>query len=194
MNMTRSPEKIEKNEKKTHAAMKSVGVISLAAFIIMIGIFSTAVNITTTSQAYAQTYDRRAVSEIIDVSGITNSGCENGGETELIEFSGDAHVVSQIVQDETGVHIVQHVNFQGVRGEGLTTGTNYRVPYGFNSIAKFVFDVDGAPASLTEITSFHFVSQGKSAQDVVVNVQFHVTLNANGELTTEINNFRVECR
>jgi hypothetical protein len=174
--------------KSRTTALMSGATASLIAASLLIAVFATT---TTISQAYARTSDRAAQQESIDVSGeILDTGpC---GNNELIELSGSAHVVSRVVQDESGVfHIVQHVNFQGVSGVGLTTGTTYRSPYAFNSISNFDIDSTG---SATEITSFHLVSQGEQAQDYVVLAQFHVTVNANGELTSEIVNFRVECR
>lgn len=186
--------KIEKKEKKTHLAMK-IRYIPLVAFIIiMIGIFTTATTITTTiSQAYAQANEGRAVNEFIPLEGtiIDATECENG---ELIEVSGDVHIVGRSYVDETGGHVVGHVNFQNVRGEGLTSGNDYRVPYAFSSTTNFNIRFDTVQATGTETTSFQLISEGESAPDLLVHAQFHITLNANGEVTAQIENLSRECR
>jgi hypothetical protein len=193
MNMTASQEKIEKKErkKKTHSVMKSVGFISFAALISTFAVF-TIIATATTSQAYATTTnDRAAQQESIDVSGeiVDSTFCENG---ELIELSGDVHIVSRFSQTESGqFQILQHVNWQGVRGEGLTTGADYRVPNSFNSIANF--DIDDELGTATDTTSFQLVSQGRLAPDLLVHATFHVT-EIDDEVNTEIQNFSVECR
>ena len=196
MGMTSSPEKIEKKEKKTHSsAVKFVGAISFVAFIIMIGTFTTTIITTiTTSQAYAQTNYRRAVNEIIPVEGtVTSTECTNG---ETIELNGNVHLVGRVVVDETGGHVVGHVNFQGVRGDGLTTGNDYRVPYAFDSTTDFNIRFDTTQGSATETTAFELISKGpsKSAPNLLVHAQFHFTINANGKVTAEIVNLIAECR
>ena len=76
--------------------------------------------------------------------------------------------------------IAGHVNFQDVRGEGLTTGNDYRVPYAFSSILILIsaFSVQG---SATETTAFQLISEGpaQSAPDLLVHAQFLFTINAN---------------
>jgi hypothetical protein len=191
---------IKKDEKKkTQSAMKFVGVIPLVAsifiIIIMIGTFTTTIITTTTSQAYAQTNNRKAVSEIIpmpDDTYLDSTICANG---EIIQISGYAHVVGRFVRDETGHHLVGHVNFQNVKGVGLTTGNHYTVPNTFNDHANDNLPFDSA-TSTTQVTSFHLISQGppQSTPDLTVRALLHVTINANAEFTAQIGNFDVRCR
>jgi hypothetical protein len=193
MGMTGSPEIIDKKEKKTHSAIKSVGVISLAALISTFAAI-TIIATTTTSQAYATTNDRAAQQDSIDVSGeiVDSTFCENG---ELIELSGNVHVVSRTVFDEeTGSqHFVWHVNWQGVTGVGLTTGSEYRVIDTYNNPHNQE-KVPCSAGSDTAVESFRLISQGNSAPDLQVHALFHITENAGDEATAEIQNIRVECR
>lgn len=189
MDVTGSPEKIEKEKKTHHSAMKFVGVISFAA---LISTFTAVTIIATTSQAYAQENDRRAISETIDVSGdiVDTSFCDG----EQIELSGEFHLVGRLVEDETGTHAVFHVNAQGVKGVGLTTGNNYRFVYADNTISfRFGNDV---PETVTAILSGHLISQGssESAPNLLVHGLFHATVNANGQITVFLDNFSAECR
>jgi hypothetical protein len=167
-------------------------IISSMAIVVALALIAATANTTT---AFAQRSDRAAQHEFVDVSGvILENDCENAGEP--VELSGDVHVVSRIVADETEAHLVLHINFQGVKGEGLTTGTNYRVPGASNTIFNLHIRPDDTSFSGegTQVISQHFVSQGQSAQDLIVKSTLHFTLNANGELTAAIENIREECR
>jgi hypothetical protein len=196
MGVIGSPEKIEKKEKKMyHSAMKFVGVISLVAIIIMISTFTaiTIITPTTTFQAYAQENEGRAVSEIIPFSEtLDTTPCEND---ELVQISGNVHLVGRLVEDETGavVKFVGHVNYQDAKGVGLTTGNDYVFTYAHNQILNGRLDGTG---SFTFPTTSNLIAQGssESAHHLLVHALVHVTINANGEVTAFIDNFSVECR
>lgn len=72
----------------------------------------------------------------------------------------------------------------------LTTGNDYRVPS--NSVSNFDIDATG---SADQIMSFHLVSVGpdQSTSNLTVNAVFHLTVNSNGQVTSELDNFRVQC-
>jgi hypothetical protein len=79
------------------------------------------------------------------------------------------------------VDIAGHVNFQDVRGEGLTTGNGYRVPYMHLTALLILISAFSVQGSATETTAFQLISEGpaQSAPDLLVHAQFLFTINAN---------------
>ena len=105
------------------------------------------------------------------------------------------HIISRTVFDEeTGTqHFVWHVNWQGVTGVGLTTGSEYRAINSYNNPHNIEL-VPGSGGSDTAIESTNLISQGNSAPDLLVHALFRVTVNADGEVTAEIQDVSAECR
>ena len=77
---------------------------------------------------------------------------------------------------------------------GEDSGNEYRVPNTFNTISNF--DTDGT-GSASEITSFHLVSVGPEQEQTVPNLTvqavFHITVNSNGQATSNFEKFRAVC-
>jgi phosphatidate phosphatase PAH1 len=87
------------------------------------------------------------------------------------------------------------VNFQGVKGEGLTTGDTYTFAYADNR-NLVIISLDGTITETQVLAAGHLISQGpdQSAPDLLVHAVLHGTINSNGELTAFIDNFSAECR
>jgi hypothetical protein len=162
---------------------------------LLLGIFTT-IAITTSvavSETFAQSGNRGAQSEFIPFTDTTASDfCPNG---EIIQISGVVHVTSQVIERGEGVfHIVQHVNFQNVRGIGQTTGDQYVFQNAFNSISNFQVNAVPHGSDTSNTANGQLISPGQSSPDLNVHFLIHTTINANGEVTTEISNFDARCR
>ena len=139
------------------------------------------------SSVYAQSTNR-AVSQIVPLDAVDINDCE------LVSITGNAHIVSQVILDESGnPHIVSRVNFQHVGGVGLTTGQTYTVQASAGSVHNL--DVSSAEA-FTETATLRFTSVGPNqvAPDFLRHITFHFTINANGEPTAEVIDVRTQCR
>jgi hypothetical protein len=103
---------------------------------------------------------------------------------EDVELSGKIHLVSQIQPDGSEVG---HVNYQGVSGVGLTSGTTYRASSvdSFRLAAPF-------PSDIHSVRSLRLISPGPE-DDLLVKFLFHITVNANGEITAEVEDVDSEC-
>jgi len=170
-------------DKRVKCARSSRATALLGACIIIMGTFAT------TSQAYAENGAQNEIIPLPPGTQVDNTEC--GGE--LVDVSGDVHVVSQVtVRMDGSFHVVQHVNFIDVKGVGETTGNDYRVPNTFNSPSNF--DVD-ATGSANAITSFHLVSVGpdQSTSNLTVQAVFHLTVNSNGQITSNFEKLRAVC-
>jgi hypothetical protein len=115
--------------------------------------------------------------------------CANDGAGELVELSGTLHVLTHVTTDDQGgLHVKQHFQPQGISGVGLTTGDKYQgtgaTQTEFNATAAF---------EQTSVNNFRIIGQGPD-NNLLVHATFHVTVNANGDVTTVVDNFSVECR
>jgi hypothetical protein len=115
------------------------------------------------------------------------------GEDVLV--SGSLHTVGQAVQDaHGGFHINGHITLQGISGVGLSTGTTYHWTGGARINVHYGCGVDCSPPyEQTSGSNFQLIGQG-SAPDEQVHALTHITVNANGELTANVQEFRMTCR
>ncbi len=113
------------------------------------------------------------------------------GETYFVE--GFLHFVSNTTVDSSGTpHEVLHLNQVGVKGVGESGAT-----YSFiatNNINSMPLDMSAGEQTLT--LDFRVLRQGRDGtrDDFMGHLTFHVTQNANGELTAEVAESSFECR
>jgi hypothetical protein len=118
--------------------------------------------------------------------------CANGGAGELVELTGTLHVLFHVTVDaQGGVHVKSHFQPQGIRGVGSTTGDKYQA----TGVTQDHFNAgsDGLPVTFTFINNFRIIGKGPG-NNFLVHETFHVTINANGQVTAEVDNFRAECK
>jgi hypothetical protein len=117
--------------------------------------------------------------------------CAAGGAGELIHISGTLHVLTHTTVSNSGnIHVKLHFQPQGVSGEGLTTGASYRA----TGVTQEEFNMNGPlPITDTFVNNFRMIGQGPN-NNFMVHQNFHVTINANGELTSFVDNVRVTCQ
>ena len=111
---------------------------------------------------------------------------------DQIELQGTLHLVQQgePVEDAPRQHVVGQLNSQKLTGVGLTTGQRYNV----NLVQSNVFNaqVDGANVTTIELM-MNIVALG-SGENSQLQTVLHTTINANGETTTQFQNFHVHCQ
>jgi hypothetical protein len=115
--------------------------------------------------------------------------CANAGAGEDVELTGTLHDVFHITFDNAGgIHVKGHDNPQGISGVGLTTGTKYQG----TGVTQFQFNAK-VGFEETDVNNFRIIGQGPG-NNFLVHDNFHVTVNANGEVTAFHDNFRVDCK
>jgi hypothetical protein len=92
--------------------------------------------------------------------------------------------VNQTQADGT---VIGHFNYQQVMGLGLTSGTIYQV-----SAVDQVRLSAPFPSSIQSVQSFRLISRG-SGNNLLVQVLYHITVDANGEVTASIDAFDMQC-
>jgi len=118
--------------------------------------------------------------------------CVNGGAGETVFFTGDIHVVFAVTTDGAGgVHVEGHANLRGT-GVGATTGNTYKV----NGDNPFVSDLSqnttGGASEFTAIDNNRVISKGSDG-NLIFRFFIHVTINANGTVTSNVVATQVIC-
>jgi hypothetical protein len=110
---------------------------------------------------------------------------------DIVTFSGELHIANQVTTDSSGgSHVRSHVNYQNVTGTGTPSGLTYNVRTTTN---ETVNDSDGPQSELTVIQVIRLITQG-SAPNFQLQVVLHITINANGQTTSEVTETRIYCR
>ncbi len=118
--------------------------------------------------------------------------CANEGAGEDVELSGLIQIFTVTTEDANGgVHVTSHVRPDGVVGVGETSGLNYRGTGG-------TFQAEGYSAAGDEktysfVNNFRIIGQGPS-NNLLVHFTVHQTINANGELTSDVDLNSSECK
>lgn len=109
---------------------------------------------------------------------------------EVVEVSGFLHrLVHQTINGQR-VTFKSHNQPMGLTGYGTVSGDTYHAT-GVTQTTH-TFSLSGAAESLTYVNRFHFVGTSGAASYYVKQTQ-HFTFNANGELTSDVNNFEMTC-
>jgi hypothetical protein len=122
-----------------------------------------------------------ATSTKIPLDAITFNTCTG----EEVELSGTIHLVSQTQSDGS---VLGHINYQGVSGVGLTSGTEYRA----SSVDNFRLGAP-FPSDIHSVRSFRLVGRG-TEDNLLVKFLFHITVNADGEVTATVDDVSSQCR
>jgi len=115
--------------------------------------------------------------------------CAAGGAGEFVVLNGTLHILFRTTIDSKGgFHTKFHFQPQGVTGTGFTTGDKYQgtgVTQGTaNGKVGFVS---------TFVNNFKIIGQGPG-NNFLIHENFHITVNANGEVTALVDNFSVRCK
>jgi hypothetical protein len=124
----------------------------------------------------------------IPAEGFPAANLCNGDQLQL---QGTLHFVQQgeFVEDAPRQHVSGHLNSQKLTGVGIPSGQLYNVDFISNSIVNS--RVDGANVTTLE-AMMNVVSLG-SGENFQIQTVLHVTINANGDTTTQFQNFHVHC-
>src|SRR6185436_3267756 len=111
--------------------------------------------------------------------------CANGGAGELVLVQGTLHLQDHITINNNRANIKTHAQPQGASGVGLTTGDTYNAT-GVTQEQDSIPIINGA-FEFTFINNFRIIGQGPN-NNLLVHQTIHQTVNANGEVTTFIDN------
>lgn len=115
--------------------------------------------------------------------------CAADGAGEDVELSGELHWLFHTTVTPNGQFKAKfHAQPQNVSGFGLTTGDMYHA----TGVTQDHFS-GSVGETYTFVNNFRIIGQGPG-NNFTVHENFHYTVNANGEVTTERTNFRIDCK
>jgi hypothetical protein len=116
--------------------------------------------------------------------------CANGGAGETVLVQGVLHIQDHITINNNRVNLKTHVQPQVAKGVGLVTGDEYQAN-GVTQEQDSLPIINGA-AEFSFINNFRLIGQGPD-NNLQVHQNIHVTINANGDVTTVVTNTSVDC-
>lgn len=117
--------------------------------------------------------------------------CANGGAGEWIQINGPIHILTAVTEDRNGgMHVKHHAQPQGITGIGLITGDTYHV----TGVTQDHSNVRPPyPSNLTFVNNFRLIAP-RTGNNLLAHGIHHVTVNADGTVTTEFEIISVECK
>lgn len=110
-----------------------------------------------------------------------------GGPGEMVQLSGNLHSVSHVTLDEHGgFHLVLQANPQGISGLGTDSGSVYR-----GTGATHITMNGQVGFEYTGTNTVQLIGQGK-AVNFRLHENFHLTVHADGTVTSYHDHFRIE--
>lgn len=110
---------------------------------------------------------------------------------DQVTFSGTLHMTNTMTTDSSGgTHLKTHINYQDVTGTGVPSGISYNVRTVTNEVVN---DDDGPQSTATVISTVKLIAHG-AALDYYMRAVYHITVNANGETTSMVQEVGFECR
>src|SRR2546423_11584380 len=140
------------------------------------------------------TVQANAAKQINDTSDITLTvfvPCAAGGAGELVDLSGPLHTLITFTINGINVSGTAHFQPQGIVGTGETTGETYHA----TGITTDTFKGSFQNGQYTEtfVNNFRIIGTG-SGNNFLIHEVFHVTINADGILTSLHDNFSADCK
>ena len=117
--------------------------------------------------------------------------CANGGAGEIVVIEGTLHIQQHITINDNRANLKIHAQPQQASGLGLTTGDTYQGT-GVTQEQDSIPLTNGA-FEFTFVNNFKLIGQGPD-NNLLVHQNVHVTVDANGFVTTVVDNTSVECR
>ena len=142
--------------------------------------------------AFAATTARAQASTMTTSENIPfTSSAFNPCNSDSVTFSGTLHVTNTLTTDaDGGTHLKTHLNYQDVTGTGVPSGVTYNVRTVRNEVTN---DNDGPQYETTVISTTRLIAHGP-ALDFYLRTVIHITVNANGETTSTVQEVSFECR
>lgn len=117
--------------------------------------------------------------------------CADGGAGDLVLLSGNLHILTHLTVNGNRFVYKDHFQPQGISGVGLSTGDKYQATGVTQD--RFGGSFVNGQFSETFVNNFRIIGQGPG-NNFLVHENFHVTINANGEVTVVLDNFRTACK
>jgi hypothetical protein len=116
--------------------------------------------------------------------------CADGGSGESVALSGNLHSVVHTTVNPNGFTSFWHNQPQGISGVGLTTGDKYQGTGVTRN--RFGGSFVNGQYSDTYVNNYRIFGQGPG-NNFTLHETYHVTVNANGDVTADVENVTADC-
>jgi hypothetical protein len=110
---------------------------------------------------------------------------------DTVELTGSLHILSSFTINNNQVSGYDHFQPQGISGTDLTTGAKYQGTGVTQD--QFSSSLVNGQAQFSSVNNFKIIGQG-TAPNYLVHKNTHLTFNANGTVTANVDNFTASCR
>jgi hypothetical protein len=117
--------------------------------------------------------------------------CANGGAGEVVDLNGPLHELITVNINGNNVSGTTHFQPQGISGVGEVSGDKYQATGVTEDHFKSSFN--NGRFNETFVNNFRIIGQGPG-NNFLIHENFHLTINANGEVAASHDNFSVECK
>ena len=131
------------------------------------------------------------LNESLDVSLEIFIPCANGGAGELVILEGPLHALITGNINGNRVSGMVQAQPQGLSGVGEVTGDTYHATG--KTQDHFNGSLNNGQFEATFVNNFRIIGEGPG-NNFLLHEDLHVTINANGEVTTIHDNFSVDCK
>jgi hypothetical protein len=164
--------------------MKKIGIV-LAALVIVTFMVGTAA-LMMPALAKAETVTTNVKYPVVWTEWVP---CAMGGAGESIVLYGVMHEVYHTTLDGNGgFHAKMHTQPQRLSGTGLTSGDKYQG----TGVTQDSFN-GKVGETYTFVNNYRMIGQGPG-NNLLIHVTSHYTVNANGDVTAEVDNIRIDCK
>lgn len=116
--------------------------------------------------------------------------CANGGAGEIVLIEGTLHLQEHVTINNNRVNLKIHAQPQGATGVGQITGDVY---HGTGvTQEQDSFSLTNGAFEFTFINNFRIIGPGPG-NNAQTHQTVHVTINANGDITSTVDNLSIEC-
>jgi hypothetical protein len=109
---------------------------------------------------------------------------------EPVDFTGMIHIVNKFQEKNGNLLSMAHVNVK-LQGYGLTSGDLYQGMQEEEVILSGQYPE--YPLESTHIINVHFIGSG-TAENFTVHMTLHFSINANAEMTSQVEETNADCR
>jgi hypothetical protein len=117
--------------------------------------------------------------------------CANNGNGENVTLSGTLHETFHTTLNNNKFQLKVIDNPQGISGIGDVTGDKYQATG--ETEQQFGGSLNNGQYEGSYVNNFRIIGQGRG-NNYLVHETFHVTVNANGTVTTLLDHLSVECK
>jgi hypothetical protein len=122
---------------------------------------------------------------------VFNIPCANGGAGENVQLGGYLHILSKITINGNSVHVKDHFQPQGIWGIGEITGDKYQGTGVTQD--EFKGSLVNGQFEETDVNNFRLIGHG-NGNNFLFHAVLHITVKANGEITSYVDHATFECK